>query len=277
MKRIAVIPNQSKDIDLKITRFLIECLSEKAEIYMDKIYEKMSGEVKYTEDIYTFADAVIILGGDGTILQAAEPCARLNIPIMGINLGKIGFMTEIEVEDIEKSVQRLLKDDYEIEKRMMMKVDIIKKDGTTSSYYALNDAVISKPDAQMISLELYREDEKINEYIADGVIVSTPTGSTGYSLSAGGPVADPAMEMFISTPICAHMLSSRTAILPANKKISVRLTEVGNKSAVVTIDGQIKDNISCGEHIEVRRWEEKVRLIKMGNQSFYDILTKKLS
>lgn len=277
MKRIAVIPNQSKDIDLKITRFLIECLSEKAEIYMDKIYEKMSGEVKYTEDIYTFADAVIILGGDGTILQAAEPCARLNIPIMGINLGKIGFMTEIEVEDIEKSVQRLLKDDYEIEKRMMMKVDIIKKDGTTSSYYALNDAVISKPDAQMISLELYREDEKINEYIADGVIVSTPTGSTGYSLSAGGPVADPAMEMFIATPICAHMLSSRTAILPANKKISVRLTEVGNKSAVVTIDGQIKDNISCGEHIEVRRWEEKVRLIKMGNQSFYDILTKKLS
>ena len=277
MKKIAVIPNQSKDIDLKITGILIDCLSKKAEIYMDKAYESRGGAVNYREDIYSVVDVVIILGGDGTILQAAEPCARLNIPIMGINLGKIGFMTEIEVEDIEKSVNRLLNGDYEIEERMMMKVDIIKKDGTTSSYYALNDAVISKPDAQMISLELYREDEKINEYIADGVIVSTPTGSTGYSLSAGGPVADPAMEMFIATPICAHMLSSRTAILPANKKISVRLTEVGNKSAVVTIDGQIKDNISCGEHIEVRRWEEKVRLIKMGNQSFYDILTKKLS
>ncbi|MBR5507301.1 MAG: NAD(+)/NADH kinase, partial [Clostridia bacterium] len=207
----------------------------------------------------------------------AEPCARLNIPIMGINLGKIGFMTEIEVEDIENAVVRLLSGDYKIEERMMMQVDICRNDGSTFSYYALNDAVISKPDAQMISLELYREDEKINEYIADGVIISTPTGSTGYSLSAGGPVADPGMEMFITTPICAHMLSSRTAILPSNRTVSLKLTEAGNRDAVVTIDGQVKEHISHYEKIKINKWDKNVKLIKMGEQSFYDILTKKLS
>lgn len=279
MKKITVIPNHTKDVGLHITARLIKALSGRAEVYMHKFYQNSGLRAEFVGDdlLYKNTDAVIVLGGDGTILQAAEPCAELKIPVMGINLGRIGFMTEIEVDDIESAVDRLLANDYKIEERMMMRVYIEKNNGNISTYYALNDVVISKPNSEMIFLTLFRENEKINEYIADGLIIATPTGSTGYSLSAGGPVADPTTEMFIATPICAHMLTSRSAILPADKNISVTLTESGHNEALVTVDGQIKEHISPGEHIMVNRAESKVMLIKMGKQSFFDIFTKKLS
>lgn len=278
MKRIAVIPNHTKDVGLHVTKRLLKALSGRAEIYMNRFYRNSGIDANFAGDeLYRIVDEVIVLGGDGTILQTAEPCGSLRIPVMGINLGRVGFMTEIEVEEIETAADRLLAGDYKIEERMMMKVSILKNDGNSSTYYALNDAVISKSNSQMISMALYREKEKINAYIADGVIISTPTGSTGYSLSAGGPVADPAMELFIATPICAHRLSSRAAILPADKNVSVHLLEDGNGEAVVTIDGQIKEYIKHGERVEMIKAQECVRLIKMGTQSFYDVLTQKLS
>lgn len=278
MKKIAIIPNYIKDNELKITKKIISKLLDKAEVYMHNSYSDFDLTVTYKgDDIYEFVDAVIILGGDGSILQAAEPCAKLQIPIMGVNLGRIGFMTEIEIEDIDDALQNLLLGNYKIEERMMMSVSVNKSNGDKSVYYALNDAVISKPDAQMISLELYRENEKINGYIADGIIISTPTGSTGYSLSAGGPVADPTMEMFVATPICAHTLLSRTAILPADRKIFVKLLNNGNNLAELTIDGQVRDKLLHGETVEIQRFEKKVKLIRTGSQSFYDIMIKKLS
>jgi len=278
MKKIAVIPNHTKDSGLVTTKKLVCFLNKKAEVYMNKYYENSGIDAIFGgEEIFEKVDACIVLGGDGTILRAAEPCARLHIPVMGINLGRIGFMTEIEVEEMEKAVDKLLTGDYRVEERMMMQIKVCKNDGKCSVYYAMNDAVISKPDSRMVAVELYREEEKINAYMADGIIIASPTGSTGYSLSAGGPVADPAMELFIATPICAHLLSSRAAILPANKLVRVKISEAGNQKAIVTVDGQIKENIACGEHIEIEKAKDKVMLIKMGTQSFYDILTDKLS
>lgn len=274
LKKIAIIVNRNKDKDLAVTKRLINILSGKAQICMDNEYSQseVTG-VDFCDNVYEKADAVIVLGGDGTILQAAEPCADRDIPIMGINLGRIGFMTEIEVRDMENAVASLLSGDYKIEQRMMMKICV----GEECEYYALNDAVISKIGAAMISLELYSEEEKINEYMADGVIISTATGSTGYSLSAGGPVADPCMEIFIASPICAHMLSSRTAVFSADKKMRIVLTEKGSGSAEVTIDGNVTSRLYKGEGIEITKADKKVKLIKMGGQSFYDVLTNKLS
>ena len=278
MKNIAIIPNHTKDVGLSVTKKLIDILSGRAKIYMNKFYRDTGLDAIFCgEDLYDNIDAVIVLGGDGTILRAAEPCAAKGIPIMGINLGRVGFMTEIEVGEMETAAKRLLDGDYDIEERMMMSVSVCRSDGNSAVYYALNDVVISKSDSEMISAELCREGEKINEYIADGVIISTPTGSTGYSLSAGGPVADPAIELFIATPICAHRLSSRSAILPADKNIRVRLLENGNSEAVVTVDGQVKERIVHGEFIEATKAAEKVSLIRMTKQSFYDILKNKLS
>lgn len=272
--KISVIVNEVKDKNFVITKRLINALSGKAEIYMQNKYSKNGIiDVNFCENVYEKSDAVIVLGGDGTILQAAEPCANRDIPIMGINLGRIGFMAEIEVNDIENAVNRLLSEDYKIEHRMMMKVSI----GENNEYYALNDVVISKTASVMVSLEVYSEKEKINEYMADGLIVSTPTGSTGYSLSAGGPVADPCMEIFIASPICAHMLSSRPAVFSSNKKMRIMLTSKAGDNAEITIDGNVKYQITSGEGIEITKANKKVKLIKMGKQSFYDVLTNKLS
>lgn len=276
MKKIAIIPNHTKDVGLHVTKKLVGILSGRAKIYMNKFYRDTGIEAEFrAEDLYDEIDAVIVLGGDGTILRAAEPCGKKQIPIMGINLGKVGFMTEIEVGEMEKGIACLLDGNYDIEERMMMRVRVCRG-GNSTQYYALNDVVISKSDSQMISAELYRENEKINEYTADGVIIATPTGSTAYSLSAGGPVADPSMELFIATPICAHRLSSRSALLPSDKNIRVKLLENGNDEAVITIDGQIKERIMHGEFIEVTKALEKVSLIKTSKQSFYEVLKNKL-
>lgn len=277
LKKIAVIPNHTKDVGLHVTKRLISALEGKADIYMNKFYQDSGLSASYAgEELYELADCVIVIGGDGTILQAAEPCARRHIPIMGINMGRIGFMTEIEKDEIEAAAEKLLRGEYKIEERMMMKVSVCKSDGNSSVYYALNDAVISKSNSGMLALEIYSQGEKINEYIADGLILSTPTGSTAYSLSAGGPVADPTTELFIATPICAHMLSSRCAILSADKKISVRVMDRGSEDAIVTVDGQIKEHITHGECVEVKKSADKIMIIKMGNQSFYDIMIQKL-
>lgn len=277
MKKIAVIPNHIKDKDYKYTKELFDILKGKAHIVMPKSDEISGIDAEYRgDDIYDGVDAVIILGGDGTMLQAAEPCGRKGIAVMGINLGKVGFMTEVETEYMQSSCDRLLSGDYEIEKRMMMEISVCEKDGNVRKFLALNDAVIAKPSAEMISMELYTNEEKVSEYIADGLIISTPTGSTGYSLSAGGPVADPQMELFIATPICAHMLSARPMLLSAEKVINVSLFDGGDDTATVTVDGEDKCIIKKGDRVAVKRSDCIFKIIKLGRQSFYYTMMAKL-
>lgn len=276
VKRIAVVPNSTKDKNFEYTKKLCRFLSGKAEIVMQKGTGSFEN-VTYTDgNVYEGADAVIILGGDGTMLQAAEPCGKNGIPVMGVNLGKVGFMTEVKVEDTENACKKLLADDYTVETRMMMEVSIEHGDGTRETYLALNDAVINKPEARMADMELYADGEKVSEYTADGLIIATPTGSTGYSLSAGGPVADPTMELFIATPICAHMLSARPMLMSAKKSITLRLTSGGCESTVITVDGEDKCKMSLSDTVTVKKSEYNLNIIKLGNQSFYQIMMEKL-
>ena len=272
MKKIAVIPNNTKDVNYEYTKKLCDFLAGKAEIIMHKKHENTGIDANFTEDVYLNADAVIVLGGDGTMLQAAEPCGKRGIPVMGINLGKIGFMTEVETVDMESACMRLLEDEYEVEQRMMMEIEVCGK----NNFNALNDAVIAKTDARMNSMEMYASEEKISEYIADGLIVSTPTGSTGYSLSAGGPVADPEMELFIATPICAHMLSARPMLVSEDKVLKLCLTQTGGDKASLTIDGEEKCVVKAGDTVFVRKSEHKLKIIKLGRQSFYYTMMAKL-
>ncbi len=272
MKRIAVIPNYTKDIKYEYTKRLCRYLGGRAEIVMQEKdrAEGISAEF-VAGDVYDTCDAVIILGGDGTMLQAAEPCGKRAIPVMGINLGKVGFMTEVEKEDMETACDRLLNDDFAVEERMMMEVTLCGK-----TYFALNDLVISKPDAQMVATELYAGENKVSEYMSDGLVIATPTGSTGYSLSAGGPVADPAMRLFIATPICAHTLSARPMLMADHKRITLKLTEQGSERAVVTVDGKIVGSLEKGDHVTVVRSLYTLKTIKLGKQSFYHTMMAKL-
>lgn len=276
VKKIAVIPNYTKDVEYKYTKQLCNYLEGKAHIVMQEKDRADGINAEYTVGcVYEGVDAVIILGGDGTILQAAEPCGRSGIPVMGINLGKIGFMTEVETADMEYACDRLLADDYCVEERMMMSV-AVSGNGKKSSYIALNDIVISKPDAKMVAMELCANGEKVSEYIADGLIIATPTGSTGYSLSAGGPVADPTMELFIATPICAHMLSARPMLMSEQKEITLRIIEDGSETAVVTVDGENRCIMDRADTVTVKKSEYRLKIIKLGKQSFYHTMMTKL-
>ena len=244
---------------------------------MDKKFSYLGGNVTFSEgeELFRNADFVIVLGGDGTILEVAEHCGIKNIPIMGINLGKVGFMTEIDVCDMQMACDALLSGKYRVEKRMMMDV-LVKKGGESSHYCALNDVVLSKTDSSMVLIEVHSGNEKINEYRADGLIIATPTGSTGYSLSAGGPVADPTMELFIASPICAHELHARPALMPSEKPLHISLSlELGHE-ALVTLDGQDREKISVCDEVIVTKSMHYTDIIKIKNQSFYDVLTQKL-
>ncbi len=277
MKKIAIIPNYTKDTEKSYTKRLCAYLSDKAELIMHEL-DKIEGiNAKYvTDNPYDGVDAVIILGGDGTMLQAAEPCGKNDIPVMGINLGKVGFMTEVETQDMETACDRLLAEDFGIEKRMMMKITVCRENGKEESFTALNDAVISKPGAQMAAMELYANGGKISEYMADGLVISTPTGSTGYSLSAGGPVADPAMRLFIATPICAHTLSARPMLMSPEKIITLKLTKPGSETAILTVDGNDKCTIGLNDTVCIEQSEYALKLIKLGKQSFYYTMMAKL-
>ena len=277
MRNIVIIPNDKKDAELKTTKKLIFLLKDKAQLYMEKKFSHLKNDIIFSddEDLFDCADFVIVLGGDGTILEVAEQCGIRNIPIIGINLGRIGFMAEVDALQMEKACDTLLSGDFRIEKRMMMEVSISKKDKCVN-YYALNDVVISKSESSMVAIEIHSENEKINEYKADGLIIATPTGSTGYSLSAGGPVCDPTMELFIASPICAHELHARAAIMPAEKALHISLSDELGNEAVVTVDGKVKEKINLGDEVIVKKSKYYTDIVKIKDQSFYDVLTEKL-
>lgn len=180
---------------------------------------------------------------------------------------------------MEDAISKFLQDDFTIEKRMMMKAEIRKENKIQFSFHALNDVVVSKVAGEkLIYMELSTDGVAVNRYTADGLIIATPTGSTGYSISAGGPVVDPCMRLYVATPICAHMLSVRSAVLSSNKDIRIKLDgEYGNADAVVTADGDIQGYIKNADKVIITESEYDFELIKIGEQSFYDTLIKKLS
>ncbi len=266
--KVTIIPNPMKDKDYIQTEKLEKILKD---LGVDTVSALSSEALKDSDRLFENTDAVIVLGGDGTILRAAAECAERSIPVMGINLGRVGFMTETEQDDMETAVKSLLSGEYKIEERMMMRVTV-----GDAQFVALNDCVVSKPDAQMINAGVFADGEEVCEYIADGVIIATPTGSTGYSLSAGGPVADPSTKIFLATPICAHTLKARTAVLAPEKRVTVKLLAGANAKAEVTVDGVICKSLSVDDEVVIEQHTDTLKLIKFGQQSFYDIMTAKL-
>ena len=272
--RIAVITNKTKDTGFETAIKVAKFLNGRAEVYMsnDTVLDCDCG-VRYVSgnEIFEIAEVAVVIGGDGTLLNVASECAKENIPVLGINLGKVGFMTEVEVSDIENSLEKLLSGEFVKEKRMLLKATI----NNNETYHALNDIVVSKRDhEQLIGVDLYAGGELVYHYDADGLIIATPTGSTGYSISAGGPVVDPGMDLYVATPICAHMLLARSAVLPADKELTVKLSD---KDAIICADGQMQGIITNDDVIKISKSNYEFELIKIGKSSFYNTLINKLS
>jgi len=222
------------------------------------------------------ADLIISLGGDGTLLNIAPLVERPDVPILGVNLGGLGFITEVGVEELQSVLAKTLEDDYEIEKRMTLEVRVKSEKGKPCKFRVLNDAVIAKgARSRIIDLETYIGDNLLCTYRADGLIISTPTGSTAYSLAAGGPILEPTLATIILTPICPHTLTHRPIVLPGNAVIRVTLRSFGD-TVILSPDGQQGVRLNNGDKVEFRDYGMPVSLIKIPSRSYYEILRDKL-
>ncbi len=227
------------------------------------------------EEIPARADVMIVFGGDGTLLSAARLIKHHRAPILGVNLGSLGFMTEISLDSLGEALERLLKGDYRISRRCTLKVLVKRTNGEVHEFQALNDAVINKGAlARIISMDAYSGRDFIANFLADGMIVATPTGSTAYSLSAGGPIIFPTESLIALTPICPHTLTNRPLIIPADTEVRVVLRS--GDDVMVTIDGQVGLEMQEGDTLVCTRSEHPIELIQPGHKNFFDILREKL-
>jgi NAD+ kinase len=220
---------------------------------------------------------LIALGGDGTLLYVARHACRRKVPVLGVNLGSLGFLTEVAGSEVVPTLEKITAGDTRIEERMMLEADVRDSAGQSSSrYVCLNDAVINKSAfSRAIQLNMSISGQYVGTFLADGLIVSTPTGSTAHSLSAGGPIVKPTIEALIATPICPHTLAVRPLIFARDEELEIEVLSEGS-DVVLTLDGQEGRELAEGERVVFRRAEERVSLVCSGERSFYEVLRTKL-
>ncbi len=221
-------------------------------------------------------EIALTLGGDGTLLSTAREVAPHGVAVCGINMGQLGFLTEIELSELAPAMERMIRGDYYLEERPMLEAVIDRPEGQIVATAALNDVVVSKGGfSRMIRLKLYIDDHLTAHYPADGLIVATSTGSTGYSLSAGGPIVSPNLKVTIITPICPHSLNTRSLVVSDKEEIRIE-TQATHEDIVLTVDGQTLYNLKSGDKILVRRSPFRARFVKFHGSSFYESLRTKL-
>lgn len=271
MKSFCIITNRMKDPSMEFTEIVRDYLDNRG--------------CEVTTELNSEFECVIALGGDGTIIETARMLEGREIPIVGINLGHLGFMSSVEKGEIYRALDALMNDDFVVESRMMVEAEIERSEESTATeevaaFTALNDIVINRMGfSRMITTHVYVNDLQVNSYFGDGVIISTPTGSTGYNLSAGGPIVTPEAELLVITPICPHSLNMRSVVVGAHDRITVRVDisrEIDPDNAILTVDGQQALALGHGDTVYVRRSERKVRLIRFRDKSFFKLLYMKL-
>jgi NAD+ kinase len=227
------------------------------------------------DELWESSDVIISMGGDGTILASVRALGEHSLPILGVNLGSLGFLTQLTPDKLEDALERVVKGDYKIDERMMLKTEVLDETSLESPY-ALNDVVVDKGNvSRVIYISLYANNEYICSYTADGLIISTPTGSTAYSLAVGGPILTQTMQAIIVSPISPFSLTSRPLIFPPDSILEIKIrSEHGN--AMLTIDGQIATKFCPTGSIRVSRANHFAKLIRLEENSFYDILRRKL-
>lgn len=276
MDHFLIITNTEKDKDSIITN-RIAAYIEKA----GKQAILSKGSSDQVEDVSPSVmdkvECAIVLGGDGTIIHAANDLMKRGIPILGVNLGTLGFLAEVEEQTVLTDLDRLFENDFIIEKRLMLEGKV----NTNLAEYALNDIVITRKGfSRIISLNIYLNDQLVDVFRGDGVVISTPTGSTAYNLSAGGPIVDPRAKVMVITPICPHSLSPRSIVVSAEDTIQVvvgKSKKTQEAEATATFDGQKLIDLGTDDHILIKKARYDTKLIKLNQTGIYDILRSKLS
>ncbi len=278
MKKIGIICKQEKEEPKEILKNLLPLLKRKGcDVMVDTETATSLGLKGFSRsEIAAVVDAIVVLGGDGTMLSVSRLVAEKGVPILGVNLGSMGFITEINKEEAEAAIEKMLKNPLAIEERLMLHTEIFRNDNQVASYFALNDIVFNKGAlARIIDLETYINDRYVTTYKADGLIVSTPTGSTAYSLSAGGPILYPTLDSILITPICSHTLTNRPIVLPQDFRIKVVLKSP-SEDVYLTVDGQEGLPLSRNDVIEIVKSRSKARFLLPKERNYFDILRTKL-
>lgn len=235
----------------------------------------LSSSVRAADELAASVEVIAVFGGDGTFLYAARLVGSSGVPLLGINLGSLGFLAEVKLEEMHAAFERLLDGHYRLEERVFLDVEVFRQEHQLAQYLALNDAVINKGAlARIIELEVWVNSELVTITRADGLIISTPTGSTAYSISAGGPIVYPTLGAFIITPICPHTLSNRPVVVPDGALVGICLRHGGD--VMLTVDGQVGMPLTQGDCIRLRKAGAAIRVIQATDATFFKLLREKL-
>ena len=272
MNIFAIVTNELKDPDFVVTNQVAGLIHEKG---------KQAVIVKSAKLLQEPVDAMLVLGGDGTMLQAARETAGRNIPMIGVNLGTLGYLAEVEVDMLKEAIDKLVSGEFEIEERMMLCGEISGKKESLKISPALNDMSITRSGPlQIIYLRIYVNGKHLCDLKADGIIVSTPTGSTGYNMSAGGPIVEPGAELIVISPVCAHTLNARSIVLGADDIIEIEV--VNGRAGIHQVvdaysDGSERIVMETGEKIRIFKAKETTSIIKLSKLCFLEVLHKKMA
>jgi NAD+ kinase len=285
MKRIGIIAKQNKPEDVTITGGLVEWLQSKGiDVYIEEgIGEAIRATMKgpwltgiKKEEIPSHAEMIIVLGGDGTLLSVARLVGKHEVPILGVNLGGLGFLTEIKLEELYRVLERVIKGDFVTDERVVLTAGVIRRGEKLAEFIVLNDAVINKGAlARIIDIETTINGDYLTTFKSDGLIISTPTGSTAYNLSAGGPIAYPSLHCIIITPICPHTLTNRPIVIPDDVEVRVILKSK-QQEVILTLDGQQGFVLEFEDTVVVKKAEGRILLIKSPYRHYFEVLREKL-
>lgn len=279
MKIIGVVVGKNKDIGYKHTKLIVEKLLEKGFKVMvpPGTLPMLNLPATESETLFEESDFIICVGGDGTFLKAARHAFAYKKPVLGVNKGTVGFLAEVETSEIERAVDCIVAGEYQIQPRMVLDVIVMRGGNKVYENNAINDAVVTRMAlSRILRLKVMMDDKFADSFAGDGIIISTPTGSTGYSLSTGGPIVQPEMRLVIVSPICPHILHSRSYITSDTKTVSVSIDDKSEIDAMLTLDGQEGFTLEPGDTVCVKASEESVYFASVKNINFYDILRAKI-
>ena len=283
LRKVILCPNPYRDAQLRVAKEAKRVLDEvgcpNVVCLPFRNQEKPEGyglTIEPLQQELRGADMIIAFGGDGTILHLSKTAAHKDVPVLGVNLGSLGFMADLESRELSR-LRALCEGKYDIESRMMLDVNVQRDGRVIYSNLALNEALIARGNvSRVIRLKIFTEQGKLVDVAGDGVIVASPTGSTAYSLSAGGPVVEPTARNFIVSPICAHSVHANAYVLSPERVITVQTEKTGYKPIFLSVDGGKAFSLKNGDAVEIRRSKFDTKLVRLSNKSFCDILLKKM-
>lgn len=280
IRSVGIISKPSKEDICNVVPPLLEWLrSRKLQVFCDSQTAECSpaaGPAVPREELPGKADLLIVLGGDGTLLAAARLVGDRDVPILPVNLGGLGFLTSVTLNEMYPLLELVLAGKHRVTERMLLQAELVRGGTVITQQRALNDAVVTKPDlARIMSFDLLVNDQFVGRYRADGLIVSTPTGSTAYSLAAGGPIIHPSLQLFLITPICPHMLTNRPLVVPDTSRIVIDFAPA-EEPGHLTLDGQVGFELQRGDRVVVTKAPGMIRLVRPPQKTYFEVLRSKL-